>query len=450
MFMNKLRQIGLFTVLATALFQLPCSFTIAQEQATGAAGGANGAAPQAGPNAAVPGASPASAPAAAGGDDAAVAKGLAIFTANCKQCHAINDQVVGPALRDAHKRWPSDAALAAFIKYPQKTIDGGDAYAKSLYDKYKQYMPNHDFLSDDDIKSVITWIKKESAAPAVATATATADVNSKDQGGDKAVAGGADGTTMNIVLVVLLIVLVIVLLILVMLVSVLSKAINGNNEVPADEKEFVTTKTNWGGFFKSPAFRTVVILVFSFVLLKAGYDKVYAIGINQGYAPKQPIAFSHKLHAGMYEIQCQYCHTGVERGKSATIPSVNICMNCHNAIKTESPEIKKLWTAVEKNRPIEWVRVHNLPDLAYFNHAQHVKVGGLECQACHGAIQEMEVVQQHSTLTMGWCINCHRQTAVKAKDNAYYDKLLYLHKQTKKGEMRVADIGGLECSKCHY
>jgi hypothetical protein len=125
-------------------------------------------------------------------------------------------------------------------------------------------------------------------------------------------------------------------------------------------------------------------------------------------------------------------------------------MNCHNAIKPESPEIKKIYAAIEKDQPIEWVRIHNLPDHAYFNHAQHVTVGGLECQNCHGQIQEMEVVQQYSPLTMGWCINCHRETAVNAENNAYYDKMVSLHKTVSKQPMKVKDIGGLECAKCHY
>jgi hypothetical protein len=203
--------------------------------------------------------------------------------------------------------------------------------------------------------------------------------------------------------------------------------------------------------FGHPLFKGVVAFIFVVMIGKAVFDKFYSIGIQQGYAPDQPIAFSHKLHAGMYEIDCNYCHTGVNKGKSATIPAANVCMNCHNAIKTESPEIKKIWKAVEKNKPIKWVRVHNLPDLAYFNHAQHVKVGGIECQKCHGPVQEMEVVQQFSPLTMGWCINCHRETVVKSEGNAYYDKMVEIH-QTKYGtsKMKVEDIGGLECSKCHY
>jgi len=121
----------------------------------------------------------------------------------------------------------------------------------------------------------------------------------------------------------------------------------------------------------------------------------------------------------------------------------------HNAIRTTSPEIQKIYTAIENDEPIQWVRVHNLPDLAYFNHAQHVKVGGLECEQCHGEIKEMEVVQQHSLLTMGWCIDCHRKTEVNG-DNEYYDRMVKIHNSNGKKPMHVEDIGGLECAKCHY
>jgi hypothetical protein len=178
--------------------------------------------------------------------------------------------------------------------------------------------------------------------------------------------------------------------------------------------------------------------------------------VQQGYSPKQPIAFSHKIHAGDMEIDCKYCHTGVMKGKSATIPSVNICMNCHNQIKagtqTGEGEIAKILTAYANNKPIEWVRIHNLPDLAYFNHSQHVNVAGVECQTCHGPIQEMEVVKQYSLLTMGWCIDCHRKTDINTKGNKYYDNLVELHNERKgKGApFKVEENGGLECSKCHY
>lgn len=388
----------------------------------------------------------AAAPAA---DDATAALGLSVFEANCKQCHAMDKAVVGPALRDAHKRWPSDAALLNFIKYPQKVIDGGDAYAKALYAKYNQYMPNHNHLKDDDIKAVISWIKAESAKPPVVAAAAPAAGGGAAEGG-AAAAGGIDTTYLNYIIAGLLVVLLLIVAVLAMLISVLTRYLNNKEDLSEADREFVLSKPNYGAFFGSGAFVFVIGAIFTIVVLKAGFDQVYGIGIQQGYAPKQPIPFSHKLHAGQYEISCDYCHTGVYKGKSATIPSVNVCMNCHNAIKTESPSMKKIWKAVETNQPIEWVRIHNLPDLAYFNHAQHTVVGGIECQKCHGAIEEMEVVEQHSSLTMGWCINCHRETVVKTEGNAYYDKLVKLHSENSKKPMTVENIGGLECAKCHY
>ncbi|MFK7899286.1 MAG: cytochrome c3 family protein [Cyclobacteriaceae bacterium] len=202
----------------------------------------------------------------------------------------------------------------------------------------------------------------------------------------------------------------------------------------------------------------IILLVTLYVLIT---QVLYGIGVSQGYAPKQPIAFSHKIHAGQMEIDCQYCHTGVRKSKNANIPSPNICMNCHSQIKTESPEIKKIHKAIGYNaetgeysgetKPIEWVRIHNLPDLAYFNHSQHAQVGNLQCETCHGEVKEMEVVYQYAPLTMGWCVNCHRETQVNAKGNDYYDKLLEIH-ESKYGDepMKVENIGGTECAKCHY
>ena len=397
--------------------------------------------------AAAPAAPAAAAAAPAGGGDPVA--GEAIFKANCKSCHAIGEQVVGPALKDAHKRWPNKAAMAGFIKYPQKTIDGGNAYAKGLYDKYKQYMPNHDFLSDADIENVIAWIVRESENPTpVASATATDGAAAAGASGEEGSSSGLLAPVIGILLVTLLVVIIMLLVVINLVSRILN---NKKEELSEDDVEQMEGRINWSVMFGHPLFKGVVAFIFVVMVGKAVFDKFYSIGIQQGYAPDQPIAFSHKLHAGMYEIDCNYCHTGVNRGKSATIPAANVCMNCHNVIKTESPEIRKIWKAVEKNQPIKWVRIHNLPDLAYFNHAQHVKVGGIECQKCHGPVQEMEVVQQFSPLTMGWCINCHRETVVKSEGNAYYDKMVEIH-QTKYGssKMKVEDIGGLECSKCHY
>ena len=247
--------------------------------------------------------------------------------------------------------------------------------------------------------------------------------------------------------------MLLVLGVLLAIVTILSKAVtpavagDGTVITPSLGQRF---KTGLSSAVNNPTLRSVVIWLFLLVATKETIDGAYGIGIQKGYAPKQPIAYSHKLHAGQYKIDCNYCHTGANKGKSATIPAANICMNCHGVIKKESPEIQKIYKAIEQDQPIEWIRVHNLPDLAYFNHAQHVNVGNLECQTCHGEIQKMEVVEQRSSLTMGWCIDCHRRTEVNTKDNAYYDKLVALHRKESSEPLKVANIGGLECSKCHY
>jgi hypothetical protein len=202
------------------------------------------------------------------------------------------------------------------------------------------------------------------------------------------------------------------------------------------------------------------------MLFVVGWNALSGIGVYEGYQPEQPIKFSHKIHAGENKINCQYCHTGVEKSRHANIPSANVCMNCHKYIQegptTGKGEIAKIYAALDYNpekgtygpnpKPIKWVRIHNLPDLAYFNHSQHVKVGGVECKECHGPIETMDVVQQFSPLTMGWCINCHRETEVKADStNLYYTDLKAKFNAVHPGEkFTVEQIGGLECGKCHY
>ena len=206
------------------------------------------------------------------------------------------------------------------------------------------------------------------------------------------------------------------------------------------------------------------------------------VGIDQGYAPVQPIHYSHKIHAGDNKIECTYCHSSARVSKHSGIPSLNVCMNCHKSIyeytgNPEGPsaedlangytnefytgEIKKLYKAVgwdEENQrytgesyPVEWVRIHNLPDFVYFNHSQHYSVAGVECQTCHGPVEEMEVMYQYAPLTMGWCINCHRETNVQLTSNPYYEKI---HEELSKkygvDELTAAQMGGLECGKCHY
>lgn len=398
-------------------------------------------------DAAAGGAPAAAAAAPAGGGDAE--KGKSLFTNNCAQCHAVTDEkVVGPGLKGIESRAPSKDWLHKWIRNSSAVIASGDAYANQVFNANgKVQMSSFPSLSDADIDGILAYID-QAGKPAVATAAPAG--NGQGDSAAPAASTGGPSELFTIVLVALLVVMVLVLGVLLAIVTLLSKAVTPTADGTQASTFSQRLKTNLSSAFNNPTLRSIVIWLFLLVAVKATIDGAYGIGIQQGYAPKQPIAYSHKLHAGQYKIDCNYCHTGAQKGKNATIPAANICMNCHGVIKKESPEIQKIYTAIENNQPIEWVRVHNLPDLAYFNHAQHVNVGNVACQTCHGEIEKMEVVEARSSLTMGWCIDCHRRTEVNTKDNAYYDKLVALHRKESKEPLKVANIGGLECSKCHY
>lgn len=393
-------------------------------------------------------------------DAALVSAGESLFKANCAQCHEIHEVVIGPALKDVHDRRPKEWLLK-WIKNSQKVIQSGDEYAVALYNEYqKNVMPSYPF-SDDQITSILSYIKVESGKEPVKEEVVSQGGGETAQSADAIPSG-----YLTAILIVLVVVLVLILIVLGLVVSVLTKYLKDSKELDESEKEVVEQKFDLGKLLKSNAFIGLVVFVFVALVLKTLIDGAFSIGVQQGYMPTQPIAFSHELHAGQYEIDCNYCHTGVRKSKSANIPSANICMNCHSGIKNVggepgvSDQIAKIYSAIDYDpstgeygnnpKPIEWVRVHNLPDLAYFNHSQHVEVGGVECQTCHGPIEEMSVVYQYSTLTMGWCINCHRETEVNTKDNDYYSNLVELHEEHSKEPLKVEDIGGLECSKCHY
>ncbi|MDG2342702.1 MAG: c-type cytochrome [Cytophagales bacterium] len=383
-------------------------------------------------------------------DESVVKNGESLFKGNCTVCHGIDDVVIGPALRDVHERRNEDW-IYAFIKNSQKVIKSGDEYAVNLYNQYsKTLMTSFDF-SDEELTAILTYIKAESSKE-VQVAVADASQSIGDGQGGSSVASDNFYLSLGLNLVLLLVIIFVLFRFtnLSKKYVILKDSQSKGKLLDDKDLEIVKSKFDFKKFARSNKFVGVASFIFIGVFVKSCIDGLYTVGIQQNYQPTQPIAFSHKIHAGQYEIDCNYCHTGVNISKSANIPSVNICMNCHNAINTDKPEIQKILTAYEENRPIEWVRVHNLPDLAYFNHKQHVAVGGLDCATCHGPIEEMDVVYQYSELTMGWCINCHRETEVNAKGNDYYKKLIELHNSSSKKPMKVEDIGGLECSKCHY
>ncbi len=389
-------------------------------------------------------------------DPAVISAGEALFNGNCKSCHRVKQKLVGPALAGVTERAPSIDWIKAWVRNSAKVIASGDAYAVKLYaDFNKSQMTAFTSYTDDQIMSILAYVKAEADKP-----------DAPAPGTQTAAAGGSGGSSvpsgyLNAILGGMIIILILMLVILALITNALKKYLNQKEGLSDADKEIINSPYTFASVTRSSGFIFLVTFLVTAIVFKNVIDGLYSIGVQQGYQPKQPIAFSHKLHAGAYEINCKYCHTGAMKGKQANIPSPNICMNCHSQVKQESPEIQKIYAAIGydpktasytgQQKPIEWVRIHNLPDLAYFNHSQHVNVGGIECQTCHGPIEEMDVVKQYSLLTMGWCIDCHRKTDVNTKGNAYYDRLLEVHETSKTGKkMKVEDIGGLECSKCHY
>jgi len=382
-----------------------------------------------------------------------------IFKANCASCHKPTEEAgVGPGLKGLKSRWPDQAKLISWVKNSTAYLATGDVYANELKKKYNNGVMPAQALSDAEIIAVTDWADKGGDGPVVTTTPPPPGADVVEPAND----------TPQYVLMGLGILLLLLVIVLGTVRRSLQSLVNDQRGVETPERPsrpYVRFKI-WAS--KNKKLVAIIGLFLICWFTKLGWDGLLGIGVHQGYAPEQPIRFSHKLHAGDNKISCVYCHTGVGKSKHANIPSANVCMNCHMAIN-EGPvygkaEIQKIYTAVDwdpqkrtygtNTKPVEWIRVHSLPDLAYFNHSQHVTVGKIECKQCHGAVDSMEVVKQNSPLTMGWCIDCHRQTEVDFKENKYYEEL---HKEFladpkhKKGDkFTIGKLGGLECSKCHY
>jgi len=401
------------------------------------------------------------APAASSGGDAA--KGKELFNANCAACHKLDAKATGPALRGVadrrEKTW-----IYKWIHNSSDLIKSGDAVAVKVFEENNKIpMTAFPQLSEGDIDNIIAYTSEPKAeAPAAVAGVPGAK-------GDAAQEGGISN---NVILGALSLVMAILIVMLVLVNKVLRKVAAANGiEVVAKEP----TLPIWKAFVRNQ----FLVLVSAIFLLLSGAYLVYGflmqVGVDQNYEPIQPIHYSHKIHAGDNEINCKYCHSAARVSKNAGIPSLNVCMNCHKSIgevaeTTATPEyskafydeqIQKLYKAVGwdatsqsytgKTEPVKWVRIHNLPDFVYFNHSQHVTVAGIECQTCHGPVQEFEIMKQFSPLTMGWCVNCHRKTDVKMEGNEYYTKI---HEELSKkygvDKLTAAQMGGLECGKCHY
>lgn len=389
-----------------------------------------------------------------------VAKGKNLFESNCTSCHAVHEKMIGPSLAGVSER-RDEAWLLKWINNSPAMIKAGDPIAVKLYnDNGKQNMNVFDF-SDAEIKDILAYIKDETAK---GPATAGPSSSTVSEGTVTTNANTGEGMYTNQTMIILAVLAVILLLASVLLWrinGVLQKLIWAKFPEKKEEEEPSWYNTKFIPWVRdlNPTI-AIMVVVSVFGLAFGGWYFKYAnteIGVQQGYAPTQPINFSHEIHAGQNKIDCQYCHSTADVSKQASVPPVSTCMNCHNFIDAKdkyngevSPEIQKIRDAYESKTPIKWVRIHNLPDHAYFNHSQHVSVGKVECQTCHGPIETMAKVSQHASLQMGWCINCHREAKVDVDNNDYYEQLHEDLKQRGKRTISVAHNGGLECGKCHY
>ena len=401
---------------------------------------------------------------AAAQDDAAIQAGKKLFNANCAACHKLNKRAVGPALKGVSAKYDKEW-LYSWIKNSTAMVKSGDAQAVAIYEEYNgSVMTSFPQLSNEDIDNIITYTDYTPPAPAVAPIPA-----------GSAAQGSESGVSNTIILLALSLVfgILVVMLFLVQRTLMRIAKLSGVDIEPQARPKRTPI---WIAFIQNQflVMTTVVLLLLSSAYFVYGY--FMQVGVDQGYMPVQPIHYSHKIHAGANQIECKYCHSSARVSKHSGIPSLNVCMNCHQNIAEYNgeedlengytkdfytKEIKKLYAAVgwdEENQrytgetqPVKWVRIHNLPDFVYFNHAQHVEVGEIACQKCHGPVEEMEVLYQYSPLTMGWCINCHRETNVKVESNEYYAKIHEaLSKKYGVEKLTVAQMGGLECGKCHY
>ena len=373
--------------------------------------------------------------------------GEQLFKQNCTACHSLGtSRLIGPGLEGVTEKYEKEW-LFKWIRNSQALIQSGDERAISIYEEYdKVAMTAFDF-SDEELTSLLDYI----ANPPVKEELLANKGSDENQ-----------GMNSSYQLILLFIVLLVVVFMLTSLKNSLKETLGQETETIAE------TFVNQYRLFTSNSLNILFVsLVGVVVVLRITFDTLMGIGVTTNYQPAQPIEFSHKVHAGMNGIDCNYCHSSARSSKHSGIPSANVCMNCHTYISegalTGAKEIAKIYDAVGfdsntrtyiedyQEKPIEWIRIHNLPDHVYFNHSQHVTVGQLECQECHGAIEEMDVVKQHSELTMGWCIECHRETEVKMEGNDYYTSMHEKMKEKYAGEKITVDkIGGLECGKCHY
>lgn len=395
-------------------------------------------------------------------DEARQKEGKKLFKSLCASCHKLDKKLVGPALGNIEEKRTNEW-LKAWIKDNAALRASGDKDAIAIFEEYNgSNMTAFPQLSDQNIDDILYY-------------TTVGEIKKAAEAGAEVAAQGQGEQAPKWLVYILAAAIVVAFLIIGSLLKTISE-LKGAPKTPGLMGQAAQL---WEGIKQNTFLKVLTVIFGALVTAYFLFGTLFKVGVDEGYQPIQPIAFSHKIHAGDNKIDCQYCHSSAKHSKHSGIPSVSVCMNCHKNISEVADdtkvvmddhtlvkadldkEIAKIYEAAGwdpdkleytgNTKPIKWVRVHNLPDFAYFNHSQHVTVGGVACQKCHGPVEEMEEVYQYSSLTMGWCIDCHKDTKVDLKGNEYYAKI---HKDLAKKygveQVTIAQLGGKECGKCHY
>ncbi len=392
--------------------------------------------------------------------------GRAVFISKCASCHVMGRDLTGPNLDGVEGKWENLDQIKVWIKDYTKAIKAGYPRALEVINFSTTQMTQFEgSITEPELDAVVKYI------------TEWEPVIDEVVVNDKPEESGGGALLFGIISLIMAI------------IAMLLMHVNSNLKKLSDDAEG-SHRPEPVAFYKNKAY--IALFAIAFFIVGGYYATKGAIdfGRQKKYQPEQPIYYSHKVHAGINQINCLYCHGAAMDSRHAAIPSTNVCMNCHKTIQTyeKGPELKddagnvingtaqiqKLFeyagfdpknpTAWDpsKAKSIPWTKIHNLPDHVYFNHSQHVKAGNVQCQSCHGEINNMDEVYQFAELSMGWCINCHRDTKVdfnkvdsmgRKTGNQFYSIYEKFHNDIKSGKMdsvTVKDIGGLECQKCHY
>lgn len=405
--------------------------------------------------------------------------GGGLFKSQCATCHNPHKDGTGPKLSGVRSAWEEATGSGdAIIDWVQNWEAAKDKYPYAAEVSLKKGTKMNKFpnVTDAQVTAILDWVD---AQPEPVAKT--------DAGGGSGEAGGTDEGGFPWIWVILGVLFIVII-----------AAVSGvRRQLKVASGEGASESLSYGEEFKKWSWKnlrfvligSVVIFIALIVVALQGLGR---IGVVENYQPSQPIDFPHSVHAGDQGIDCKYCHNTVTKSKTAGLPTVNVCMNCHKQVSGEGEQKEKIAKIYEaagwngevytgKTNPIVWNKVHVLPDHVYFNHSQHVVVGGVDCMQCHGDMTKMEEtakVQPVSelnkvegniqltkpTLTMGWCIECHQEKEISTgsidnKGGGYYeeihrrllnnDKELY-SKYLEDGKVTVKELGGWECSKCHY